>query len=99
MVALLSSEDLANRITDLDGWEGDTTGIRRAYKAPDFLTGIRLVSAVAEAAESMNHHPDIDIRWRTVSFALSTHSEGGVTELDLDLAGRIDALARELKAE
>ena len=99
MVALLSSEDLADRITALDGWEGDTAGIRRAYKAPDFLTGIRLVSAVAEAAESMNHHPDIDIRWRTVSFALSTHSAGGVTELDLELAGRIDALAKELKAE
>lgn len=99
MVALLSPEDLANRITALDGWEGDTGGIRRAYKAPDFMTGIRLVSVVAEAAESMNHHPDIDIRWRTVTFAVSTHSAGGVTELDLELAGRIDALAKELKAE
>ena len=99
MVALLSESDLANRITALDGWEGDTSGIRRAYKAPDFRTGIALVSAVADVAEEMNHHPDIDIRWRTVHFAIVTHSAGGVTDLDVVLAGRIDALAKELKAE
>lgn len=99
MVALLSPEDLANRISALDGWEGDTSGIRRAYKAPDFMSGISLVAAVAEAAETMNHHPDIDIRWRTVQFAIVTHSAGGVTALDVELAGRIDALARERNAE
>ncbi len=93
MVALLSSEDLANRITALDGWEGDTTGIRRAYRAPDFPTGIRLVDAVAEAAESMNHHPDIDIRWNKVRLALATHSEGGLTRQDFDLAAEIESLA------
>ena len=98
MVALLSPADLANRISALDGWEGDTGGIRRAYKAPDFRTGIALVSAVAEVAEEMNHHPDIDIRWRTVHFAVVTHSAGGVTDLDVELAGRIDGLAAEHKA-
>lgn len=51
---------------------------------------------MAEAAEEMNHHPDIDIRWRTLTFGLSTHSAGGLTSLDLQLAARIDeALARQ----
>lgn len=49
-----------------------------------------MVVAVAEAAEAMNHHPDIDIRWRTLTFTLATHSAGGVTDLDLQLAARID---------
>ena len=55
----------------------------------------RLVDAVAEAAEAAGHHPDIDIRWRDVLFVLATHSEGGVTAKDIELAARIDALARE----
>jgi 4a-hydroxytetrahydrobiopterin dehydratase len=54
------------------------------------------VDAVAVAAEEADHHPDIDIRWRDVLFVLSTHSEGGVTEKDLQLAGRIDGIARGL---
>ncbi len=63
--------------------------IRSAYTFPDFLTGIQAVGAAANEAEELNHHPDIDIRWRTVSFALSTHDSGGVTQLDIELAHRI----------
>jgi 4a-hydroxytetrahydrobiopterin dehydratase len=80
---------------DLSGWSrtGDSgDSITRTVKAPSFLDGISLVQRVAEAAESMNHHPDIDIRYTSLTFTLSTHSEGGVTSKDLDLAGRIDSL-------
>ena len=48
-----------------------------------------MVDEVAVAAEDMGHHPDIDIRWRTVKFVLSTHSEGGLTQLDVELAHRV----------
>jgi 4a-hydroxytetrahydrobiopterin dehydratase len=90
---VLTADDLAKALADLPEWSGDVTGIARAVTAPTFLSGIRLVDAVAEVAEDADHHPDIDIRWRTVTFRLSTHSAGGVTELDLNLAHRIDELA------
>ena len=91
----LDSSALAARLHELPGWSGDTAAIRRSVTAPGFLAGIRLVAAVADVAEQLDHHPDIDIRWRTVTFTLSTHSAGGVTEKDLDLAARIDALTAQ----
>jgi 4a-hydroxytetrahydrobiopterin dehydratase len=77
---------------DLPGWRREGNQITRTVKASSFLDGIALVQRVAEAAEAMNHHPDIDIRWTSLTFTLSTHSEGGLTTKDLELAGRIDAL-------
>ncbi|OLE24231.1 MAG: 4a-hydroxytetrahydrobiopterin dehydratase [Actinobacteria bacterium 13_1_20CM_3_71_11] len=93
MASLLSPAELADALAGLPAWSGDTKGIERAVEAPSFLDGIRLVDAVAGAAEEADHHPDIDIRWRTVTFRLATHSAGGVTEKDLALARRIDELA------
>ena len=93
MAELLSDTALAEALKDLPEWSGDRDALRRTVHAPSFLDGIRLVGAVAEIAEDMDHHPDIDIRWRDVTFTLSTHSSGGVTDLDLTLARRIDALA------
>jgi 4a-hydroxytetrahydrobiopterin dehydratase len=93
MAAILSPAELADALAGLPDWSGDTGGIERAVQAPSFLDGIRLVDAVADAAEEADHHPDIDIRWRTVTFRLATHSAGGVTEKDLALARRIDELA------
>jgi len=93
MATVLSPAELVDAPAGLPGWSGDVTGIERAVTAPSFLAGIRLVDAVADAAEAADHHPDIDIRWRTVTFRLATHSAGGVTEKDLALARRIDELA------
>jgi len=93
MATVLSPAELADALAELPAWSGDTKGIERAVQAPSFLDGIRLVDAVAGAAEEADHHPDIDIRWRTVTFRLATHSAGGVTEKDLALARRIDELA------
>jgi 4a-hydroxytetrahydrobiopterin dehydratase len=94
MARLLSDDEIDAALQQLDpGWSRDGDTIRRAVEAPSFLDGIRLVDAVAEAAEERNHHPDIDIRWTTVTFALSTHSDGGLTAKDVDLAATIDSLS------
>jgi 4a-hydroxytetrahydrobiopterin dehydratase len=90
----LTHDEVVRALAELDGWTDDTTSLRRSVKAPSFIAGIRLVDAVAEVAEAMDHHPDIDIRWTTITFVCSTHSAGGVTELDVALARRIDELAR-----
>jgi 4a-hydroxytetrahydrobiopterin dehydratase len=96
MPALLSAQDVRDALASLPGWAGSGTEIRRHIEARDFPTAIRLVDRVAEKAEERDHHPDIDIRWRTVTFSLSTHSEGGVTELDVAMARTIDAIASTL---
>jgi 4a-hydroxytetrahydrobiopterin dehydratase len=93
MAELLSSDDLATALAHLVGWVGDVGRIERSIEARSFLDGVRLVDAVAEVAERAGHHPDIDIRWRTVTFRLSTHSEGGVTDKDITLARQINAIA------
>jgi 4a-hydroxytetrahydrobiopterin dehydratase len=79
---------------DLSAWSREGDALTRTVKAPTFLDGVTLVQRVAEAAEAMNHHPDIDIRYTSLTFTLSTHSEGGLTTNDLDLARRIDGLVR-----
>lgn len=94
MADLLDAATLSRKVADLDGWSGDPTGIRRSAQLPSFRAAIDVVNQVAEVAEQMDHHPDIDIRWRTVTFACATHSAGGVTTADLELAARIDDLVR-----
>lgn len=93
MTELLDADTVDRHLADLPGWSGDTTGLRRTVTAPGFPAAIRLVDDVAAVAEGSNHHPDIDIRWREVTFALSTHSAGGVTLRDVELARQISALA------
>jgi 4a-hydroxytetrahydrobiopterin dehydratase len=92
----LTDEELTAALGTLTGWTGDVHGIRRTVVAPSFLEGLAVVQAVGIAAEAANHHPDIDIRWRKVTFTLTTHDVGGrVSGLDVALAGTIDAIARE----
>jgi 4a-hydroxytetrahydrobiopterin dehydratase len=74
-------------------WDRVEGTITREVECASFPSAIALVQRVGDEAESRDHHPDIDIRWRTVRFALSTHSAGGLTPLDLDLADEIDRLA------
>ena len=93
MADVLTADQLAEGLATLPAWSGDTSGISRTITADTFPRGIALVTAVAENAETLNHHPDIDIRYTDVTFRLSTHSAGGVTAQDLELAARIDELA------
>ena len=94
MAALLSDEALKRERSSVPLWQHDapTKIISRTVKAGSFLQGINWVRDVASMAEAMNHHPDIDIRWRTITFVLSTHSAGGLTSLDFELARKIDGL-------
>jgi 4a-hydroxytetrahydrobiopterin dehydratase len=92
MADVLGNDEINAALEGLAGWSGDTEGIERSVTAASFLDGIRLVAEVAHVAEQADHHPDIDIRWRTVTFRLSTHSAGGVTKKDLALAGQINEL-------
>jgi 4a-hydroxytetrahydrobiopterin dehydratase len=98
MTRLLTDEEIDRQERDLPGWRREGDELRAKLEAPDFPTAIRLVDEVALEAEDMNHHPDIDIRWRTVHFVLSTHSEGGLTQLDVELAHRISQAATRLGA-
>jgi 4a-hydroxytetrahydrobiopterin dehydratase len=94
MAELLSDDAISDALSGpLSGWTREGDAIRRDVTADTFAEGIRLVDRVAEAADERNHHPDIDIRWTTVTFRLSTHSTGGLTQNDLDLAAEIDRLA------
>ncbi|WP_067688345.1 4a-hydroxytetrahydrobiopterin dehydratase [Nocardia jejuensis] len=88
----LSEDDLAKALAELPGWTRAGDAITRTAEAQSFLAGIELVRRVAVAAEAANHHPDIDIRWRRVTFTLSTHDAGGLTALDVALAHEIDRL-------
>jgi 4a-hydroxytetrahydrobiopterin dehydratase len=99
MPRLLTDDEIERQLGDLPGWTRDGQEIRARYEAPDFPTGIRLVDEVASEAEAMNHHPDIDIRWTTTTWALSTHSEGGLTQFDFELAHRIAQAAHRLGAQ
>jgi 4a-hydroxytetrahydrobiopterin dehydratase len=89
-MAVLTDDQVDAALPDLPGWERVDGALRRSIKFPAFLEGIAAVSRVAERAEEKDHHPDIDIRWRTVIFVLVTHSAGGITENDLDMAREIN---------
>lgn len=89
----LTEAEIAEGLKRLPEWSLEGGAIRRTAQARSFMEGIRIVDAVAEAAEVLNHHPDIDIRWTTLTFACSTHSAGGITNLDFQLAARIDQIA------
>jgi 4a-hydroxytetrahydrobiopterin dehydratase len=90
MAALLDDAAITAALDGLPGWEREGDTLVRTAKLPTFPAAIAVVDRVAEIAEERNHHPDIDIRWRTLVFRLSTHSAGGITDLDVALAGAID---------
>ncbi len=93
MAERLSDITIQRAIGAMTGWsrKGDT--ITKSYTRPSFLDGIAFVQRIAMEAEAKDHHPDIDIRYTKIIVTLSTHSAGGITQLDLDLAGKIDAAA------
>ena len=93
-MALMSADQIDQALRDgLPDWRHEGDALVRSVEARSFMDGIELVRRVAEQAEESNHHPDIDIRWTTVTFRVSTHSEGGITTNDIALAHDIDRLA------
>jgi 4a-hydroxytetrahydrobiopterin dehydratase len=99
MARLLEPADLDRQLADLPGVVRNAIGtLAVAMRAPTFADAVRAVDLVAHEAEEMDHHPDVDLRWRTVIFTLSTHSAGGITQLDVELASRILDVGREIGA-
>jgi 4a-hydroxytetrahydrobiopterin dehydratase len=92
-MALLSDEDIRERLKGLDGWRQRGEYIVKSFDRGDFVGSVKFVDSLVEPAEEMGHHPDIAISWSQVEVALSTHAEGGVTENDFDLAKKVEALA------
>jgi 4a-hydroxytetrahydrobiopterin dehydratase len=91
-VASLSKDDIRERVKKMEGWTYQENALHKKYTFESFLPGIQFVNKIAEAAEKAGHHPDITINYNVVGISLSTHSAGGVTEKDFDLAGRIDQI-------
>lgn len=94
-MAVLTDDQVDAALRELEGWERSDGALRRSIKFPAFLDGIDAVRRVGEHAEAQDHHPDIDIRWRTVTFTLVTHSEGGITDKDLEMAGEINRIVEQ----
>ena len=90
---LLDPATVDAALADGVAWERQGDELVKTRRGKDFADALAYVNAVGALAESMDHHPDIDIRWNTVTMRLTTHSEGGLTDLDLELARRIDALS------
>ncbi len=91
MATLLDDDAIRDALDSLLGWEREGSALVRTATLPSFPAAIAVVDRVAEIAEARNHHPDIDIRWRSLTFRCSTHSAGGITELDAELAAAISA--------
>ena len=92
-MAVLDDDEIERRLGDLTGWQRDGNAIKRQFKFDDFQSSVDFVNRITPAAEDMNHHPDLAISWNTVDCTLSTHSRGGLTEADFDLARQINDLA------
>lgn len=92
-MARLSEAEIEEKLAGLTGWERSGAAIEKSFKRGDFVGSVEFVSSLVEPAEEMNHHPDLAISWDTVTVTISTHSEGGLTAADFELAAKIDALA------
>ena len=94
-MALMTDEEVRARLDDLEGWERSGDSIRKQFKLDDFVGSVEFVNRLVAPAEDMGHHPDLEISWNKVTVSLSTHSQGGLTEADFDLATRIEAIGGE----
>ena len=92
-MALLSDQEIDERLQSADGWQRDGDAITKTFDRGDFVGSVKFVDQLVEPAEGMGHHPDLEISWDKVTVSITNHAEGGLTENDFELAGKIDALA------
>ena len=93
MAALLSDIEIQRELGTLQGWSRRGPALTKSFEFPTFPAAIAFVNRVAEVAEKMIHHPDVDIRYTRVTCTLSTHSAGGITRKDFALAAAMEAVA------
>ncbi len=86
----LDANEIAQRMEALTGWQVEGVELMKSYRFKDFVEAIDFVNAIAKIAESQNHHPDLTARWGEVKVRLTTHSAGGLTAKDFELASAID---------
>ncbi len=94
-MAALSKAEIHEKLKELQGWSHMGKSLHKKYTLKSFMPAIDLVNKIAAVAEAEQHHPDITINYNVLAISLSTHSEGGVTEKDFELARKIDQLASE----
>jgi 4a-hydroxytetrahydrobiopterin dehydratase len=94
-MALMADDEIEARLEDLAGWERSGDSIRKRFTLGDFVGSVEFVNRLVAPAEDMGHHPDLEISWNKVTVSLSTHSQGGLTEADFELAGRIEEIGEE----
>jgi 4a-hydroxytetrahydrobiopterin dehydratase len=92
-MTVLEDSEIAARLDRLSGWTRSGNAIEKTFECGDFVGSVKFVDGIVANAEEMNHHPDVAISWDKVTLTLSTHSEGGLTENDFELAAKLDALA------
>ncbi len=90
---LLSDDDVRARLDGLEGWERERDAIGKQFSFKDFVGSVDFVNRITPVAEELGHHPDLSISWNKVTVSLSTHSEGGLTASDFELAERIEQVA------
>ena len=93
-MAKLTADQIKAALVDVPGWQRDGPAIRRTYTHKDFKGSIKFVNAVAKVADAADHHPDLEIQWDKVTLRLTTHSSGGLTAKDFDLAAKLDKLIK-----
>ena len=91
-MARLSDAEIDERLAGTDGWERSGEAIVKQFDNGDFKGSVEFVNRLTPEAEDMNHHPDLEISWNTVKVTITTHSQGGLTDNDFELARRIDTL-------
>lgn len=92
-MALLNDVEIEAKLAGLRGWERSGEAIAKSFGCGDFVGSVRFVQSLVDPAEEMNHHPDLEISWDTVKVTVCTHSEGGLTAADFELASKVDALS------
>jgi 4a-hydroxytetrahydrobiopterin dehydratase len=92
-MARLSDQEIEQALTEHDGWSREGDAIVKEFDRGDFAGSVDFVNAIAPSAEEMNHHPDLEISWSKVKVKITTHSEGGLTGNDFELARKVDAAA------
>ena len=92
MAAKLSDTEIEQRLGDLSDWARQGDMIHKTFRLGSFPAAIAFVTQIGFLAEAAAHHPDIDIRWRRVTLALTTHDAGGLTDKDFELAAQIDEI-------
>jgi 4a-hydroxytetrahydrobiopterin dehydratase len=92
-MALLTDQEIEERLGSLNGWTREGDAVTKTFENGDFVGSVKFVDSLVEPAEGMNHHPDLELSWDKVKVSITNHAQGGLTENDFELARKIDALA------